>query len=1027
MKNALRFTVYKRLLRISLGQIAILIFLTGISYAEISFDQNILAEKDITVQGKVTSEEDGTALPGVNVLIQGTSVGTVTDIQGNYTIEVPDENSTLVFSFIGYVSQQVPIQGRSFIDITLVTDIKSLQEVVVVGYGTQEKATVTSAISTVEGEQLTKAPTADVSNSMVGRLPGLLSRQNSGEPGNDEAVLRIRGTGTLGNAGPLVIVDGIPRNFNQLSAYEIESITVLKDAAAIAPYGLGGANGVILVTTKRGKKGEISLNYNGWAGVQRPTSYPEYLDSYEFAKLLNVANVNVGLSPAYTEEEVQKFKDQSDPDHYPNHDWIKEVINFNAPITSHNLSLTGGAEKIRFFSSLGYLFQEGAVSTINYSRFNLAANVDVDATPTTVVSLDVKGSIERTQQPGATSGTGIFTTVTKWPPVRPLQFSNGQPGMELLPQIYESGYKNENDNIFYSQLGIEQRIPFIPGLSLKGVAAYDKGYTFGKNWITPFTYYVLNNQDEQEPLKGGTSLPMLDENFNQTQTITLQGYLTYKNTFGRHNLDALGVVEKRSGDRNAFSASRLGYVVGLDELSLGSTDKSNFDNSGSSSENVQMGLVYRLNYSYAYKYLLGFSGRYDGHYYFAPGERFAFFPAVSLGWRLSEENFIRNNFSWINDLKLRGSYGKSGNLAGGPFQYLSAYGLTDSYIFGGSQVQGINERREANRNITWETANKLDVGLEGVLWKGKLSFGMDFFWETRSDMLISPSEIVPAEYGIGISQINAGMMENRGMEFTLNTQHQFENGIGFNAGFNFTYARNKLIETFENDATYNNPERSRTGKPLGTQFGYRALGFFQSQEEIDGWAKQFGEVAPGDIKYDDVNGDGRINSADEVVIGKPEFPEMIFGMTTALSWKGFDLNMLWQGAGGTSILLRNEAAFPFFNGAKAMEEHLDYWTPENRDATNPRVTPSPTTNNRQESSFWIRDGSYVRLKTLELGYALPPVVMEKLKLNSIRVFVSGQNLLTFSEIKFFDPEISNPRGRYYFQQKVFSAGLSIGF
>lgn len=998
-------------------------------------------KQDPVITGRV-ADPGGIALPGVSVMLKDGDRGTSTDINGNYRLPLPEGRvsaGVLVFSFIGYITQEVPLEGRRIHDVVLQEDVAALEEVVVVGYGTQKKSSTTSAISTIKGEEIARAPVANITSSIAGRIPGILAFQSSGEPGSDGTALRVRGIGTIASgshASALTVVDGIPRNISQLNPDEIESVTVLKDAAAIAPYGLAGANGVILITTKRGEAGKVSLNYNGWYGTQRPTRFPDYLNAYEYAQLLNAANANVGQSPTYSEEELQQYRDGSDPDHYPDHDWIREVVNFNAPMTSHDISFTGGSEKVRFFSALGYLYQEGGVSTINYSRYNLTSNVDVDATPTTTVSLDIKGAYERKEAPGSTSGSGIYTAITKHPPLLPaqLQFGNGLPGHELLPQIYESGYNSGKANTFYSQLTIEQQLPFIPGLAIKGVVAYDKRDSLNKHWQIPYTYYSLNSEDEFDPVKGGVTAPSLSEQFNQDQMITLQGYLTYDQTFGKHGVNVLGVIEKRDGDTTMFGASRLNYAVELDELSLGSTDKQNFDNKGISTRGKQIGLVTRLAYNYNQKYFFEFSGRYDGHYYFAPGKQFEFFPAMSLGWRLSEEPFIKDHYSWIDHLKIRSSYGKSGNLAGSAFQYLSSYGLSGGYVFGGPQYyqeQGIYERAEANSDITWETAKKFDVGLEATLWNGKLGFEVDVFYEKRSDMLLYPAETVPEEYGIGISQINAGIMDNRGIDFSINTVQNFKNGINLNAALSFTYAKNKLIQTFENEATFNNPNRRKTGRAYLTRFGYRALGYFQSQEEIDNWATQFGDVQPGDIKYEDISGpngepDGRITPDDQVVIGKPLFPQIIFGLVTDLSWKGFNLNMLWQGAASSSIYLENEAALPFFNGAKAFEEHKDYWTPDNPDAQYPRVTPSPTTNNTQVSSFWVEDGSYLRLKTLELGYTLSEKMLGRAKIGSLRLFVSGQNLLTFSAVDFLDPELSSERARYYFQQKVYSFGLNIG-
>jgi TonB-linked SusC/RagA family outer membrane protein len=482
---------------------------------------------------------------------------------------------------------------------------------------------------------------------------------------------------------------------------------------------------------------------------------------------------------------------------------------------------------------------------------------------------------------------------------------------------------------------------------------------------------------------------------------------------------------------------------------MGSSNTSNFTNGGTAASSAQVGWVYRADYAYAGKYLVEFSGRYDGHYYFAPGKRYAFFPAISAGWRLSEEHFIKDHYSWIDQLKLRGSYGKSGNLAGSPFQYLTSYGLNNSYILGGTspyQTQGVYENAQANPNITWETAKKTDIGLDAVLWKGQLGFSADYFSEKRSDMLVKPNAVVPAEYGIPISQVNEGIMQNKGIDLSVSTAQKLGKDIRLNAAFNFSYAQNKLLQIFENASTYNNPNRRLTGKPYNTQFGLKAVGLYQQSDFMpDGTTLKagepvptFGPVAPGDIKYADLAGapgangkpgapDGKIDANDNTAVGKPLYPEIVYGATIGLSWKGLDLTMLWQGAADASIYLTDEYAYPFYNGAKIFSEQTDAWTPTHTNARYPRLLTNPTTNNTQPSSFWQYSGSYLRLKTGELGYTLPPLVMNRVKLRSIRLFVAGQNLLTFSSLKFIDPETGNNRGRYYFQQKTWSFGMNVGF
>lgn len=987
------------------------------------------------IQGVVTDSK-GNPLPGVSIKVKGANTGTVTNALGHYQIDAPAD-AVLLISFIGYQSQELLVNNKGTLNITLQDEAKGLGEVIVVGYGTQKKVSATAAVSTLKGDKISEAPVAGINNALAGRVSGLLSFQGSGEPGADAATIRIRGIGTTGsNNGPLTILDGIPRAYNQIDPNEIESITVLKDAAAIAPYGLAGANGVLLITTKKGKAGKVEMGLNTWLGYQRPTEYPHYLNSYDFATALNAANKNAGLPAVYSDEALQKYKDHSDPDHYPDHDWMREVVDFSAPMNNQNITISGGSDKVRVFTSAGRLYQQGSVSTINYNRYNVASNVDINATPTTTVALSMVATLETTKNPGSQSGTGIYTSVTKNSPllVQQLQFSNGLPGNSLLPSIYNSGYNNNNKSTVFSQLSIEQKIPAIPGLSFKLAGAYDKNYATTKNWQLPYTIYALDANNKFIGTASGVTAPSLSQLFVQQINTTLQGYITYSNTFGKNAINALVVAESRQGDNSTFGASRLNYQVNLEELSLGSSSKNDLDNSGSSNSSKQLGLVYRLGYAYAQKYMAEFSGRYDGHYYFAPGKRFAFFPAFSLGWRLSEEHFIKDNYKWIDNLKLRGSYGVSGNLAGSAFQYLSSYGLTSSYVYGGSQytqVQGVFERSESNPNITWETAKKTDIGLEGTLWHDKLNFELDYFRERRSDMLVAPNAVVPVEYGISISQVNAGIMDNRGFDFSINTTNTFKNGISLNVGVNFSYAKNKLVQTFENTATYNNPNRRRTGRPMDTQFGLQALGLFQSQDEINAAPKQFGTVVPGDIRYADLNGDKKIDANDETVIGAPAFPQIIYGITTDVSWKGFDLNMLWQGAAQSSFQLTNEASMPFFNGAKIFREQLDYWTPDNRDAKYPILLPSPNTNSQQVSSFWQRNGAYLRLKTAQLGYTIPRSIVSHLHIRSIRIYGAAQNLLTFSALSYLDPEIgvssASKRARYYFQQKVFSFGLSANF
>lgn len=989
-----------------------------------------------TVSG-VVRDAEGQPLAGATVRHKGGERTVITDAEGQFQLPGLPQDAVLVVSYTGYLAQEIPISGRETVNVTLQQQVISMEDVVVVGYGTQRKADVTGAIASVGGAELARAPVANVSSSLAGRVAGVLARSNSGAPGDDQATIRIRGINTTGNAGALVLVDGVPMDYNLLNVDDIETVTVLKDAAAVAPYGLAGANGVVLVTTKRGKAGNFSFAYNGYYGYQTPTAIPTYLDAYEYASTLNLANANVGNPEPFDAEALELYRNGSDPDRFPNTDWVGKLIRKHTPMTKHSLTFTGGSERIRFFGSGGYLEQEGVVETIDYKRYNVTANVDADVTKTTKFLIDMNLVAGTSNASAGVAPASLFSTAKETPSIYPIQYSNGLPAHAVLPSIYESGYDREHNNITNLRAEIEQRIPFVEGLTMRGVYAYRKVFDTDKTWNLPLTFYGLDGNNDFVPLQTGPNLPTLNQGVDEYYAQTVQLYATYKKTVGRHNIDGLVVYENRKGTDGGLSASRINYTVPLDEIGQGSSDRADFDNGGWSAQWAQEGWVYRLNYAFNDRYLLGVSGRYDGHYYFAPGKRYAFFPAFSAGWRISEENFLKDRVDWLSELKLRASHGKSGNLAGSAFQYLTAYGIRSGYVFGGTnptQVQGIFERAQANPNITWETALKTDVGLDAQFFRNKLSATFDVFFERRSGMLILPGNTVPAEYGIGIAQVNAGEMEGRGLELSVDYKHNTRSGLAFQVGGNFSYASNKIIQTFETQATYDNPNRRRTGRPWNTRFGLQDDGLYQ-QADFDGDGNlldglpvpTYGQVYPGDIKYSDLNGDGRIDVNDETAIGKPQFPEIIYGINTMLAWKGFDLHALFQGAGNASLYLAGDLAYPFFNGATMAHYQLDYWSPENTDAAFPRLTPSPVTNNEQISSFWIRSGSYLRLKTLELGYSIPPSVLAHVALKQARLSLSGQNLLTFSSFKHIDPEMSQNRARYYFQQKVYTLGLSLNF
>lgn len=1015
----------------------------------------------IVVNGTVTDEK-GEPLPGVTVTVKGKNTNTTTDRKGTYSISIPpgETNAVLVYSFIGFETREITVADQATINVKLKIADNKLNEIVVIGYGTQKKALTTSAVSTVKGASLANAPVANISNALTGQVAGISMRPNGGQPGYDNPDLHVRGISTTGNNSPLIVVDGVIRNnISEIDPNSIATVSVLKDAAAVAPYGLGGANGVILITTKRGQTGIPTLSFNSYTGIQNPTYLPKMLNAQDYMRLVNEAYLNVhpgGTALPYADTLINNYAalNRQHPDLYPNSNASSQIRRKNAPERLVNLQLSGGTKDVKYYAGVGVFDQQGMFSPVSYRRYNYNLNLDVNATPTTTVLLSLNGAVENTN--GIDPGTSMHQFIRgllKYLPTAPLYYANGNPGQSAgnspAAVLNSGGYYRKNQNTLLSSIGVEQKLNFLPGLSVKAVFSYDPASYVEKGWHEPYYYYTQNTgttpytytQQISTSEATATTFTSLYENYWQRLAFSYQGYLTYHHTFGKNDISGLIVAEEDNNSQLNFGASRNNFALNIDELSLGSSDKNNFDNGGGSSTGSQVGYVYRLDYAYDGKYLFEGAGRYDGHYYFAPGKRYAYFPAFSAGWVLSREKFFPQN-KVVDYLKIRGSWGKSGNLAGGAFQYLNGYSLYgNSYAFGtGTTVQGSYQAREANPDITWEISTKENLGFEANLWQGWLKIDADYFWEKRTNMLLPPAVTVPVEYGIALSQQNAGIMQNHGLDLTIGSQHQFNNGINLSLNGNFSYAKNKLIQVFESPTTYNNPNRRVTGRPLGTMFGYQANGLFTAADDknqdgvintADGYnVTQFGTLHPGDIKYADLNHDGKIDSQDLTAIGNPVYPTITYGFTAAISWKGFDISALFQGAAVMSMNTMGFQTVPFSsnNSNVSYQYFHNRWTPGNQNALYPRVEPSPTANNNQFSSFWIVNDSYLRLKTASIGYTLPALITQRWGIRKLRIYASGQNVATFSKLNFEDPEVGYSNGEEsYPQQKVFTLGINVTF
>lgn len=1001
--------------------------------------------QDIVING-VVLDNLNTPLPGASVLEKNTTNGVQTDFDGKFSIKVLNKNAVLEISYLGYYTQEIKFNGKTDITVVLKENAARLDEIVVVGYGKQKKADLTGAVSTINGDKLTVSPLASTTNSLAGQIPGLTSRQVSGEPGKDAANITIRGFGTA-----LVIVDGVQRDFNDLDPNSIESVTVLKDASA-AIFGARAGNGVILVTTKRGKKQKIQFQLNTSTTLQGFTSFPEPLDAGRWTELWLEAQMNDNIAPAnyrFTPEDVQKYKDGTDPQ-YANTNWFDVAVRDWSPQTSHNMSLRGGNDKISYYGLIGTLSQEGFVKTGDhvYNRYNIISNVDVNITDNlkasmnlSIINSDLTAPQRSTTNNNTTDNRNIFfqdlfTTEPIHPAFYPDPTKIPNTGTPYNPiagsSIDIAGYRERritNTNIAGI---IEYKIPFVNGLSTKLLVNHVQNDRRNKNFVKSFNTYDYDYvNDVYTPVLSGepTSLELINEN---RRVLTSQLSLNYKKEIGKHNISGLLLYETIDTKSDTFSASRTNFIsTSVDQLFAGGLEDQN--NGGSAFEEGRISYVGRINYNFDKKYLLQLSGRYDASTKFAPESRNGFFPSISLGWRMSEEDFL-NESNTVNNLKLRLSYSQLGFDDVGNFEYLAGFNTSATgALFGGEAVPAIFSRGIPNRDFSWEEMTIYNMGVDFGLFSNKITGEFNAFYRDRKGIIGYRTGSIPNTFGATGNLLppeNLNNQSNRGFEMALGTKGRI-NEIKYNIEGNLSWTRAKW-ESFDEGVNAINPLE---GEWVNRMFGFKSDGLFTSQDEIDNHAVQDGfgnlTIRPGDIKYIDISGpngvpDGIIDTKhDRTVIGRSVVPEIFFGLNSSLTYKSFDLNFLLQGATNSTIRVSPSTYINQRFGTSVVYEGR--WTPENNNtnARFPRRTGS-TLNNNKQSDFWTVDGGYLRLKSINLGYTLPEIK----GFNKIRISVSGTNLLTFdngaSELG-IDPEVpgGGPGGFYYPAQRTLSLNLNL--
>ncbi|MBR4133412.1 MAG: TonB-dependent receptor [Bacteroidales bacterium] len=1021
----------------------------------------IAQNRTLKVQG-VVSDAKGETLIGAMVYVQGTSNGAMTDASGRYTISGVQPNATLVASLMGYEEQTTKVDGRTAIDFVLKEDAMVLEEAVAIGYGSQRKVTLTGSVTTTSGDALVKNSSVNLSQGLAGRVSGVIVNNRSGEPGRDDAVMYIRGRSTLGNNSPLIIIDGVPGRgdeFSRLTGEEIESVNVLKDASA-AIYGARSANGVILVTTKRGSAdGRPTVTFTYDRGWQAPTRLLKMADAVTFAEAYNRARAITGASAIYTEAQIEHYRTGDDPISYPNTDWFKEIIKDYSSQHKYGVSLQGGAGRVSYFLQFNGQYQDGIYvkSATNYNQYNVRSNIDIKVTDDFKLGLDLNVRQQHKNYSAYPSDSyGIFYITTRRYASSAPYYPNGylRSGANPAALVQDlTGYDNTTYNTIATTFrGNYDLGKLAKGLSVNAVFAYDVHNNFHKNWSKNWPCYSYDEITEIYQLRdsGVFTTPTLNESQNNYHTVTLNANINYDHEFdGGHHVTALAGIEQSNYRKDYFNAAIEKYDSDiLDEFFAGNADKSYYKIGGYASETARRSFFGRVGYDYKSKYLFQALVRWDGSENFPKEHRWGVFPGASVGWRLSEEPFIKDNYPWITNLKIRGSYGEQGNDQVDAFQYLSTYEYTTSTsyraLYGNKEVNYIIPDGVPNPNITWEVARTWNLGLDGSLWNGLLGFEFEVFKTRRSNILCTRNASIPYYTGLttNLPDENIGIVSNKGFELQINHENKVGHGadaLRYHITSNFMFAKNTIEYMDETPYDENHQYMNRTGHPMGASLIYQVEGINRNFDDIANHPQMAG-AGLGDFYFKDLDGNGIIDSQDRLRCDLTAVPQIVFGINGDLQWKNFDLSLLLQGQARARYYyapltdpvsgnIEYDAAVNAWYCTIEKDAAGNSIVVEGNPGTNyPRIASNIGNGGVYRSSYYYRNAAFLRLKNLEIGYTLPGRVFgHQVGIKNIRFYLAGYNLLTFSELKTIDPETSDEGYQTYPQVKIYNAGVKVTF